>query len=200
MGDIVPDAIERLSRESQPRRRCGASTSIARGNAPRGLPLVDAEVGALLRVLAHGDRRDAHPRNRHRDRLLGHLARRRAAAGRHAVHAGDERGAGAGSARELRARRPSPIASSVIVGDAQLKIAKVVRAVRSDFSGRRQEAVFAAARPPGRAAAARRPARHRQRAVGRRGRARIQRRIATQIADDTRAIADTTSGSPRIRS
>src|SRR5262249_1391444 len=51
MGLIVPDAIEHylagLNRASD-----AVLDEIARGNAPRGLPLVDAEVGALLRVLA----------------------------------------------------------------------------------------------------------------------------------------------------
>jgi predicted O-methyltransferase YrrM len=51
MGQIVPDAIERylsgLNRFSDP-----ILDDIARGNAARGLPLVDAEVGALLRVMA----------------------------------------------------------------------------------------------------------------------------------------------------
>jgi predicted O-methyltransferase YrrM len=51
MGQIVPDAIERylagLNRLGDP-----VLDDIARGNATRGLPLVDAEVGALLRVLA----------------------------------------------------------------------------------------------------------------------------------------------------
>src|SRR3954469_2122221 len=51
MGIIVPDAIERyLAGLNQ----FGSSVldDIARGNEQRGLPLVDAEVGALLRVLA----------------------------------------------------------------------------------------------------------------------------------------------------
>src|SRR5471030_1773057 len=51
MGQIVPDAIERylagLNRAGDP-----VLDDIARGNVTRGLPLVDAEVGALLRVLA----------------------------------------------------------------------------------------------------------------------------------------------------
>jgi predicted O-methyltransferase YrrM len=51
MGLIVPDAIERylsgLNRASDT-----VLDEIARGNETRGLPLVDAEVGALLRVLA----------------------------------------------------------------------------------------------------------------------------------------------------
>src|SRR4026209_387821 len=51
MGHIVPDAIEGylagLNRAGNP-----VLDDIARGNATRKLPLVDAEVGALLRVLA----------------------------------------------------------------------------------------------------------------------------------------------------
>ena len=51
MGLIVPDAIERylsgLNRASDQ-----VLDGIARRNEARGLPLVDAEVGALLRVLA----------------------------------------------------------------------------------------------------------------------------------------------------
>jgi predicted O-methyltransferase YrrM len=51
MGIIVPDAIERylagLNRFSSP-----VLDDIARANEQRGLPLIDAEVGALLRVLA----------------------------------------------------------------------------------------------------------------------------------------------------
>src|SRR4030088_2970932 len=51
MGQIVPDAVERylagLNRAGDP-----VLEAIAAGNATRGLPLVDAEVGALLRVLA----------------------------------------------------------------------------------------------------------------------------------------------------
>src|SRR5712672_2810659 len=51
MGQIVPDAVERylagLNRLSDP-----VLDDIARGNATRGLPVVDAEVGARLRVVA----------------------------------------------------------------------------------------------------------------------------------------------------
>jgi predicted O-methyltransferase YrrM len=51
MGLIVPDAVERylagLNRAGDP-----VLNDIARANASRGLPLVDAEVGVLLRVLA----------------------------------------------------------------------------------------------------------------------------------------------------
>jgi predicted O-methyltransferase YrrM len=51
VGFIVPDAVERylagLNRASD-----AVLDGIARANAARGLPLVDAEVGVLLRVLA----------------------------------------------------------------------------------------------------------------------------------------------------
>jgi predicted O-methyltransferase YrrM len=51
VGIIVPDAVERylagLNRASD-----AVLDDIARANAARGLPLVDAEVGVLLRVLA----------------------------------------------------------------------------------------------------------------------------------------------------
>jgi predicted O-methyltransferase YrrM len=51
MGAIVPDAIERYLAGLN---RCGSPVldDIARANEQRGLPLIDAEVGALLRVLA----------------------------------------------------------------------------------------------------------------------------------------------------
>jgi predicted O-methyltransferase YrrM len=51
MGEIVPDAIERYLSGLN---RAGdlVLDAIAAGNVTRGLPLVDAEVGALLRVLA----------------------------------------------------------------------------------------------------------------------------------------------------
>src|SRR5207247_1044055 len=51
MGQIVPDAIEHYLADLN---RFGDAVldDIARGNDARGLPLVDAEVGALLRVMA----------------------------------------------------------------------------------------------------------------------------------------------------
>ena len=51
MGQIVPDAVERYLATNN---RVGNSVldAIAREGAAQGLPLVDAEVGALLRVLA----------------------------------------------------------------------------------------------------------------------------------------------------
>src|SRR6266853_4661873 len=51
MGLIVPDAVERYL-SSLNRAGDRVLDEIARGNEARGLPLVDAEVGALLRVLA----------------------------------------------------------------------------------------------------------------------------------------------------
>jgi predicted O-methyltransferase YrrM len=51
MGIIVPDAIERYL-ASLNRGSDAVLDEIARGNEQRGLPLVDAEVGALLRTLA----------------------------------------------------------------------------------------------------------------------------------------------------
>src|SRR6185312_16510095 len=51
MGRIVPDPVEQyLSRLNH--QRDPVLDAIARTGADRGLPLVDAEVGALLRVLA----------------------------------------------------------------------------------------------------------------------------------------------------
>src|SRR4029079_16108273 len=51
MGIIVPDAIE-CYLAGLNRFGTRVLDEIARGNEQRGLPLVDAEVGALLRVLA----------------------------------------------------------------------------------------------------------------------------------------------------
>jgi predicted O-methyltransferase YrrM len=51
MGVIVPDAIERYLADLN-RGSDAVLDDITRRNVERGLPLVDAEVGALLRVLA----------------------------------------------------------------------------------------------------------------------------------------------------
>jgi predicted O-methyltransferase YrrM len=51
MGQIVPDAVERYLAGLN-RGRDAVLDDIARSGAARDLPLVDAEVGALLRVLA----------------------------------------------------------------------------------------------------------------------------------------------------
>ena len=78
MGLIVPDAVEQylagLNQLADPVLR-----ELERDGKEQKLPLIDAEVGALLRVLATTIGGDAHPRDRHRDRLLGNLARGRAA-------------------------------------------------------------------------------------------------------------------------
>ena len=88
------------------------------------LPLIDAEVGALLRVLATADRRHAHPRDRDRHRLLGNLARRRPAGRRDAADDGSEPER-AKQARDNFARAGLADRANVIVGDAQLMLAKV---------------------------------------------------------------------------
>jgi predicted O-methyltransferase YrrM len=51
MGQIVPDAVEHYL-SALNHQRDGILDEIARVGAAEGLPLVDAEVGALLRVLA----------------------------------------------------------------------------------------------------------------------------------------------------
>ncbi len=123
MGRIVPDAIERylaeLNRAGDP-----VLDDIARGNATRGLPLVDAEVGALLRVLATSIRAS---RILEIGTAIGYsgiwLARALPAGGMLVTMEFDE-----DRAREARANFERAGLSdrvSVVVGDAQLKIAKV---------------------------------------------------------------------------
>src|SRR5436309_4729486 len=123
MGLIVPDAIEgylaTLNRGSD-----DLLDSIARGNESRGLPLVDAEVGALLRVLATAI-------NARRILEIGTaigysgiwLAGALPADGMLITLEMDE--ARARQARENFARAGLADRVSVVVGDAQLKIAKV---------------------------------------------------------------------------
>ena len=123
MGLIVPDAIEQylagLNRGGD-----AVLDEIARGNETRGLPLVDAEVGALLRVLAT---------TVHATRILeigtaiGYsgiwLAGALPPGGMLlTMEMSEER---AGEARANFARAGLADRTSVIVGDAQLKIAKV---------------------------------------------------------------------------
>ncbi len=99
---------------------------IARGNATRGLPLVDAEVGALLRVLAIVDRaRRASSRSAPRSATPASGSRGALPAGGMLVTHGARRGAGARGARQLRDSAGVADRVSVVVGDAQLKIAKV---------------------------------------------------------------------------
>jgi predicted O-methyltransferase YrrM len=123
MGLIVPDAIERylagLNRASD-----AVLDEIARGNATRGLPLVDAEVGALLRVLATSVNAT---RILEIGTAIGYsgiwLARALPADGMLVTMEYDE--ARAREARENFDRAGLSSRVSVVVGDAQLKIAKV---------------------------------------------------------------------------
>src|SRR5436305_11402801 len=123
MGRIVPDAVERyLARLNH-----GSDAildEIATANESRGLPLVDAEVGALLRVLA-----------------LGAGARQILEIGTAIGYSGiwlagalppggmlitlDINQMRAKEARENFARAGLADRTSVIVGDAKLKLAKV---------------------------------------------------------------------------
>lgn len=123
MGYIVPDAIEgylaNLNRGGD-----AVLASIARGNESRGLPLVDAEVGALLRVLATAI--DAR-RILEIGTAVGYsgiwLAGALPPDGMLITLEIDE--ARAKEARENFARAGLSDRASVVVGDAQLKIAKV---------------------------------------------------------------------------
>ena len=123
MGQIVPDAIEGylagLNHAGDP-----VLDDIARGNATRGLPLVDAEVGALLRVLATSIKAS---RILEIGTAIGYsgiwLARALPPGGMLVTMEFDE--VRAREARENFARAGLSDRVSVVVGDAQLKIAKV---------------------------------------------------------------------------
>jgi predicted O-methyltransferase YrrM len=123
MGQIVPDAIEHylagLNRASDP-----VLDEIARGNATRGLPLVDAEVGALLRVLATSI---AATRMLEIGTAIGYsgiwLAGALPAGGMLVTMEFDEERAR--EARDNVARAGLSDRVSVVTGDAQLKLAKV---------------------------------------------------------------------------
>jgi predicted O-methyltransferase YrrM len=123
MGQIVPDAVEQYLAGLN---HAGDQLldDIARGNATRGLPLVDAEVGALLRVLATSI---GASRILEIGTAIGYsgiwLAGELPAGGMLVTLELDE-----GRAREARdnfARAGVSDRVSVVVGDAQLKIAKV---------------------------------------------------------------------------
>ena len=123
MGEIVPGAIERylagLNRARDP-----VLDGIARGNEQRGLPLVDAEVGALLRVLATAI---GATRMLEIGTAIGYsgiwLARALPPGGMLlTLEMSEER---AREARDNFARAGVSDRVSVIVGDAQVKIAKV---------------------------------------------------------------------------
>jgi predicted O-methyltransferase YrrM len=123
MGLIVPDAIEgylaALNRSGN-----AVLDDIARENATRGLPLVDAEVGALLRVLATAA---AATRILEIGTAIGYsgiwLAGALPPDGMLlTMELSEER---AREARDNFAKAGLAERVSVIVGDAQLKIAKV---------------------------------------------------------------------------
>ena len=123
MGQIVADAIEQylasLNRCSDP-----VLDDIARGNRSRGLPLVDAEVGALLRVVATAI---GASRMLEIGTAIGYstiwLGGALPPGGMLlTMEMSEERAA---EARENIARAGLSERVSVIVGDAQLKIAKV---------------------------------------------------------------------------
>lgn len=123
MGVIVPDAVERylaeLNTAGDP-----VLDAIAAGNVTRGLPLVDAEVGALLRVLATSI---GATRMLEIGTAIGYsgiwLARALPAGGMLVtMEFNEER---AREARENFARAGVSDRVSVVTGDAQLKIAKV---------------------------------------------------------------------------
>ena len=123
MGLIVPDAVERYLAGLN---RCGDAVldDIARGNDARGLPLVDAEVGALLRVMATAV---GASRILEIGTAIGYsgiwLAGALPPGGMLlTMEVSEER---ALEARENFARAGVSDRVSVIVGDAQLKIAKV---------------------------------------------------------------------------
>ena len=137
MGQIVPDAIEQyLADSTAPATRC--STRSPAATSTRGLPLVDAEVGALLRVLATSI---GASRILEIGTAIGYsgiwLAGALPPGGMLVTMEFDEERAR--EARENFARAGLGDRVSVVVGDAQLKIAKVVGPVRSDLPGRRQE-------------------------------------------------------------
>src|SRR5258705_10265496 len=123
MGQIVPEAIERYLSGLN---RCSDALldEIARGNVTRGLPLVDPEVGALLRVMAMSI---GAARVLEIGTAIGYsgiwLAGALPADGMLLTLEKDEERAR--EARDNFARAGLANRVSVIVGDAQLKVAKV---------------------------------------------------------------------------
>ena len=123
MGLIVPDAIEHYL-ASLNRAGDAMLDEIARGNETRRLPLVDAEVGALLRVLALGA---SATRILEIGTAIGYsgiwLAGALPPGGMLiTMEVNEERAA---EARSNFARAGLADRVSIVVGDAQLKLAKV---------------------------------------------------------------------------
>jgi len=123
MGVIVPDAIEQYLAGLN-HAGSGVLDEIARGNRQRGLPLVDAEVGALLRTLATAVNAS---RILEIGTAIGYsgiwLAGALPPGGMLITMEMNE--ARAQEARENFARAGLAGRASVVVGDAQLKLAKV---------------------------------------------------------------------------
>jgi predicted O-methyltransferase YrrM len=123
MGQVVPDAVERYL-SSLNRQGDAVLQDIARAGGERDLPLVDAEVGALLRVLATTVRAT---RILEIGTAIGYsgiwLAGALPAGGRLFTMEFDEERAR--QARENFARAGLSDRVSVIVGDAQRMLAKV---------------------------------------------------------------------------
>ena len=123
MGQIVPDAIERYL-SGLNHAGDAILDDITRGNASRGLPLVDAEVGALLRVLAMAA---GATRILEIGTAIGYSGIWLAGA----LPPGgmlltlEMSGERAREARDNFARAGLADRVSVVIGDAQLKIAKV---------------------------------------------------------------------------
>jgi predicted O-methyltransferase YrrM len=123
MGQIVPDAVEHYL-SALNHQRDGILDEIARVGAAEGLPLVDAEVGALLRVLATSIRAQ---RILEVGTAIGYSTIWLAGA----LPSGGmlftiEKDAGRASrARENIARAHLSDRVTVIVGDAQLMLAKL---------------------------------------------------------------------------
>ena len=125
MGQIVPDAVEQYLAGLNRLRGDPCSTRSRAATSSSDLPLVDAEVGALLRVLATSI---GATRILEIGTAIGYSGiwlARRAAGRRHAGDDGDRPGAGAGGARGNFARAGLADRVNVMVGDAQLMIAKV---------------------------------------------------------------------------
>src|SRR5213592_1832075 len=123
MGQIVPDPVEQYL-SSLNRSADSVLQAIARAGKERSLPLVDAEVGALLRTLAMAA---GATRILEIGTAIGYsgiwLARALPAGGMLVTMEFDE--ARAREARDNFAKADLSDRVSVVVGDAQLKIAKV---------------------------------------------------------------------------
>ena len=194
MGQIVPDAVERYLAGLN---RAGDEVldAMAADGAAQNLPLVDAEVGALLRVLALsiGAKRILEIGT-----AIGYsgiwLAGALPKGGMLLTMEKDPERA-AHRARKFRPRRsdrPRRHHRRRRAGDDH----ESRRAVRPDFSGWPQAAVRGAARSPRGAAQARRAAGDGQRVVGRRGRARV-RRSRRRKTTRTRARSRNTTAAER---